>query len=102
MGGYVLAALAILGWRHWNIKVAEILEQANTLVKEANQNLTAPVRVKLTCPWCDWEETVVQVGMEAAVEAGNERIKLHNAEVGHMVISGKKPRTGYYKGSPLN
>lgn len=102
VGGYVLAALTLLAYRRWNFKVAALLQEAERVVKETNAQITNPTRVKLSCPWCNWEETVIRVGVEAAVEAGNERIMLHNVESGHVVLSGRKPRSGYYKGDPIN
>lgn len=101
-GGYVLAALTFLAYRRWNLKVTRLMEESHRVVQEAITQMATPTRVKLSCPWCDWEETVIRVGVEAAVEAGNERIMLHNVESGHVVLSGRKPRTGYYKGDPIN
>jgi hypothetical protein len=56
---------------------------------------------RLSCPWCDWLDELENTDPLALLEEGRRVIARHNAEAGHRVKPGRRPRTGYYRGEPM-
>lgn len=57
-------------------------------------------RVKLSCPVCNWTATATGADREAAIEIGTAYIEAHNQLMGHILEG--TPKTGYFRGEPLN
>lgn len=102
--------LALTGWCSatyfmWRIHKQNVLFLTATsaiaaTLAEANELLESVYRVRLSCPACDWTDTVVRESRDAAILEGNNRISTHNEEMGHILTG--EPKTGYFKGEPLN
>jgi hypothetical protein len=55
----------------------------------------------VTCPWCNWRAEVNAPTRAEVVKLGTLAATRHTAKAGHPVKRGAKPRTGYYRGRPI-
>lgn len=99
-GGWLVAGYLWYRDQRRQEHVVKLLALADQAVAEAAALAEGIYRIRLSCPVCDWTATVVRETREAGLAAGQEQISAHNLEAGHA-LSGT-PRTGYYKGEPLN
>jgi len=100
LAGWAVAGYVFVRYRTATRAGSQIAAEAMRVVEEARDIAKDVYRVKLSCPVCEWTDLVVRETRASSMEEGNRRIALHNEIEGHL-LSGT-PRSGYFRGEPLN
>lgn len=62
-------------------------------------------RLVITCPWCNWQEISQDWTSSEAAMAHSLKVIAEHTRSKHPEIklkSGAKPKSGWYRGSPIN
>lgn len=92
--------MVLVRYRLLDQQAQAIARKAAVLMDESRALTEGIYRVRLSCPVCDWLDTVVREDRASAIAEGNRRILAHTTDAGHR-LSGE-PHSGYFRGEPLN